>query len=151
MTPFSIAVPDSDLQELRERLARTRFSDATGFAPWEDGTPPDYVCDLVAYWREGFDWRSQEAALNAFSHLRGEIDGTAIHCIHEHGKGPAPLPLLLVHGYPDSVWRFYKLIPLLADPAAHGGDPADAFDLVVPSLPRTAHGAPSALAMSTPS
>jgi microsomal epoxide hydrolase len=93
------------------------------------------VRELVAYWRDQFDWRVQESALNRFHQLRGEIDGKALHCIHQAGVGPAPMPLLLVHGYPDSIWRFTKLIPLLTDPGAHGGDPADAFHVVAPSLP----------------
>jgi len=96
---------------------------------------PSYLRDLIGYWREGFDWRKQEAMLNRFPHYRGEVDGTQLHLIHQKGRGPAPLPLILTHGYPDSFFRFYKLIPLLADPAAHGGDSADAFDVVVPSLP----------------
>ena len=94
-----------------------------------------YLRELITYWRDRFDWRSQEALLNRFQHYRGEVDGTRIHFIHERGQGPSPLPLILTHGYPDSFFRFYKLIPLLTDPAAHGGDPIDAFDVVVPSLP----------------
>ncbi|WP_156679451.1 epoxide hydrolase family protein [Sphingomonas profundi] len=135
MTPFTIAVPDETLRDLQERLARTRPAGDTGFARWDDGTPPDYAQALVAHWRDRFDWRAREAALNRFDQVRGEIDGTRLHCIHQRGIGPAPLPLLLVHGYPDSIWRFEKIIPLLTDPGAHGGDPADAFHVVAPSLP----------------
>jgi pimeloyl-ACP methyl ester carboxylesterase len=96
---------------------------------------PAYLRALVAYWRDSFDWSAQEALLNRFHHFRTEIDGTRVHLIHEKGRGPRPIPLLLTHGYPDSFFRFYKLIPLLSDPAAHGGDAEDAFDVVVPSLP----------------
>lgn len=135
LEPFTIAVPDDVLRDLTERLARTRLSNDAGFAAWDDGTPPAYVRDLVAHWRDRFDWRAQEAALNGFRHLRGDVDGTRLHCIHQRGKGPHPFPLLLVHGYPDSVWRFGKVIPMLTHPAIHGADPADAFDVVAPSLP----------------
>lgn len=135
MTPFKIAVAETDLKDLADRLTRTRWSDAGGFAKWEDGTPPDYVRSLIEYWSKDFDWRAQEVALNRFEQVRGEIDGTMLHCIHQRGVGPAPMPLLMVHGYPDSIWRFSKIIPLLTDPGAHGGDPADAFHIVAPSLP----------------
>ena len=139
MEPFHIAVPDAVLQDLADRLARTQFADdAGGFAGWDgwdDGTPPGYVKALVDHWRHRFDWRAREAELNRFNQMRGRIDGTMLHCIHQRGAGPNPMPLLLVHGYPDSPWRFSKLITLLADPGAHGGDRADAFDIVAPSLP----------------
>ena len=85
---------------------------------------PAYLRELITYWRDRFDWRSQEAFLNRFQHYRGEVDGTRIHFIRERGQGPSPLPLILTHGYPDSFFRFYKLIPLLTDPAAHGGTPS---------------------------
>ena len=103
---------------------------------------PAYLRALVAYWRDSFDWSAQEALLNRFHHFRTEIDGTRVHLIHEKGRGPRPIPLLLTHGYPDSFFRFYKLIPLLSDPAAHGGDAEDAFDVVVPSLPGYAFSEP---------
>lgn len=147
LKPFKIEVPDADLDDLRRRLEATRLPSEAGFENWEDGTPASWLSTLVSYWRDGYDWRAQEAALNRFTHLRGEVSGTTVHCIHERGKGPAPFPLLLAHGYPDSVHRFHKIIQMLADPGAHGGDPRDAFDVVAPSLPgygwsdaRTAHG-----------
>src|SRR5690349_7063687 len=135
MRPFSIQVPDADLHDLADRLERTRFLHDVGLSDWDDGTPPDYLRSLVDHWRDRFDWREQEAALNRFGQLRGEVDGTMLHCIHQRGVGPAPMPLLLVHSWPDSIWRFSKVIPLLTDPGAHGGDPMDAFHVVAPSLP----------------
>ncbi|HEX4861998.1 MAG TPA: epoxide hydrolase [Rhizomicrobium sp.] len=135
LLPFQIAIDDAALADLKRRLGAARLPANDGSGDWEDGTSPRYLRELVDYWRGAFDWRAQEAALNRFHHLRGEVDGTMLHLIHERGRGPRPLPILLIHGYPDSFWRFIKLIPLLADPGAHGGDPADSFDVVVPSLP----------------
>jgi len=134
LDPFEIRIDDAVLQDLAARLAATRLPPDRA-KDWDAGMSPAYLGELVAYWRDAFDWRAQEAMLNRFRHLRGEVDGTQLHVIHEKGRGPAPLPIVLTHGYPDSFYRFYKLIPLLADPGAHGGDPADAFDVVVPSLP----------------
>jgi microsomal epoxide hydrolase len=134
LEPFKIAFADDVLQDLAARLLRARLAPGAD-GDWHAGTNPMYLRELIAYWRGRFDWRTQEVMLNRFQHFRCEIDGTRIHLIHEKGRGPAPLPLILTHGYPDSFFRFYKLIPLLADPAAHGGDADDAFDVVVPSLP----------------
>ena len=89
----------------------------------------------MAYWRNHFDWRAQEARLNQFAQFRADIDGFGIHFIHERGQGPKPLPIILTHGWPGSFFEMVKIIPLLTDPAGHGGDPADAFDVIVPSLP----------------
>jgi pimeloyl-ACP methyl ester carboxylesterase len=127
-------IPDATLDDLHTRLASTRLPpDDAG--DWDAGTSPGYLRDLVDYWRSGFDWRAQEDQLNRLSHFTATLSGTRIHFIHERGRGDAPMPLVLTHGFPDSFVRFLKLIPLLTDPAAHGGDPGDAFDLVVPSLP----------------
>jgi pimeloyl-ACP methyl ester carboxylesterase len=135
LEPFKIAVPDDVLEDLGHRLDATRLRSVEKEG-WEEGTDPAYLSQLIDYWRNGYDWRTHEAKLNNFfRHLRGIVDGATLHLIHEKGRGPAPLPLILTHGYPDSFFRFYKLIPLLTDPAAHGGDPADAFDIVAPSLP----------------
>ncbi len=132
LKPFAIEVPDSVLDDSGSRLRSARLpADSTD--SWDSGANPVYLRGLMSYWRDQFDWRAQEALLNRFNHYRGEVDGTKIHLIHEKGRGPAPLPLLLTHGYPNSF--FHKLIPLLTDPGAHYGDPADAFDVVVPSLP----------------
>ena len=135
ITPFTIAVPQADLDDLRDRLARTRWPDEIADAGWDYGTNEGYLQSLVDYWQNQFDWRAQEAMLNRFAHFRAEVGGFGLHFIHERGKGANPLPLLLTHGWPDSFYRMYKIIPLLTDPAAHGGDPADAFDVIVPSLP----------------
>jgi microsomal epoxide hydrolase len=135
LEPFTICVADTELDDLRRRLKRTRPVAWPDDAGWEDGTDADWLTGLLDYWREGYDWRAQEAALNRFSHFRASIDGTRLHLIVEKGAGPDPFPIILTHGWPDSFFRFYKLIPQLADPAAFGGDPADAFDVIVPSLP----------------
>lgn len=101
------------------------------------GTDVDYLRDLVAYWANGFDWAAQEAALARFPHVRVTLAGLGIHLVHARAVAPTGpvLPLVLCHGWPDSFWRYLKVIPLLTDPAAHGGDPADAFDVVVPDMP----------------
>jgi pimeloyl-ACP methyl ester carboxylesterase len=133
--PFRIAVSDDVLDDLQNRLANTRLPPDAGPAGWNDGVEPAYLADLIAYWRSGYDWRAQEHKLNQFHQFRATIDGTRLHFVHERGAGPSPMPLVLTHGYPDCFYRFHKLIPLLIDPSAHGGDAADAFDVVVPSLP----------------
>ena len=133
--PFRVAVSEASLVDLKERLARTRWPDEVSGAGWDYGANLAYMRELVAYWREGFDWRAQERAINAFAHLRAEVDGLGIHLIHERGRGPAPLPLIITHGWPSSFTEMLKLIPLLADPAAHGADSRDSFDVVAPSVP----------------
>jgi pimeloyl-ACP methyl ester carboxylesterase len=133
--PFRIAVPEASLDDLRERLARTRWPDEVSDAGWEYGANLAYMRELIAYWREGFDWRARERAINAFAHFRAVVDGLGIHFIHERGRGPAPIPLLITHGWPSSFTEMLELIPLLADPAGYGADPRDSFDVVVPSVP----------------
>jgi microsomal epoxide hydrolase len=133
--PYRLEVPDSILNDLRERLARTRLPDAPPLAPWSTGTSVEYMRQLLDHWREGFDWRAHEAKLNAFRQFTVPLDGIDLHFIHEVGKGPQPMPLLLSHGWPGSVWEFNRLIPMLTDPARFGADPADAFTVVAPSLP----------------
>ena len=134
-TPFTIDIPQADLDDLHRRLEMTRWPDAMDGAGWDYGTDPVYLRELVAYWRNGFDWRSQERRLNAFANFRAEVDGVDIHFIHERGTGPSPTPILLLHGWPSSFVQMLDLIPLLTDPATHGGDPADSFDVVAASLP----------------
>lgn len=133
--PFQISVSQSVLDDLRVRLEQTRWPDSVAEAGWNYGTNLEYLKELVAYWSRDFDWRKQEKILNRFSHFRSQIEGQDIHFIHERGKGPSPLPIVLTHGWPSTFYEMTKLIPLLVDPAGHGGDAADAFDIVVPSLP----------------
>jgi microsomal epoxide hydrolase len=133
--PFSVQIPDETLADLHERLRRVRWPDEIPGTGWQYGTNLAYVQELVQYWRDAFDWRAQEAKLNQFQQLMVPIGGVDLHAIHQPGAGPDPLPLLLLHGWPGSIWEFHKLIPLLTDPARFGGDPADAFTVVAPSLP----------------
>jgi microsomal epoxide hydrolase len=135
MTPFHIAIPDADITDLKARLARTRWPDAVENAGWRYGTDPDFLKQLVAHWRDRFDWRAAEARLNAFPQFTADVDGHAIHFLHVKGKGPKPLPLLITHGWPSSVAEFQTIIPLLTDPASHGGHAEDSFDVIAPSLP----------------
>lgn len=133
--PFELRIPDAAIQDLRERLARTRFPDQAPGAPWAYGTDLGWLRGLVEYWQTTFDWRAQEAQLNAFPQFKVGLADIDIHYIHAQGKGPNPMPLLLSHGWPGSVFEFLVLIPMLTDPARFGGDPADAFTVVAPSLP----------------
>jgi len=132
--PFRIQVPGELLTDLGRRLERTRLLDAED-SNWSAGTNLPYLKNLVAYWRETYNWEKQQAALNQLPHYKTEIDDIGIHFIHERGKGPNPFPLILTHGYPDSFLRFIKVIPMLTDPASFGGRAEDAFDVVVPDLP----------------
>jgi pimeloyl-ACP methyl ester carboxylesterase len=132
---FRLDVPDADLNDLRERLARTRWPERETVADWSQGIPLAYVQELCEYWRGGYDWRRLEARLNAIGQFRTEIDGLGIHFLHARSPHPGALPLLLTHGWPGSVVEFLKVIGPLVDPPAHGGDAADAFDVVCPSLP----------------
>jgi microsomal epoxide hydrolase len=132
--PFRIQVPGELLTDLGRRLERTRWLDAED-SNWSAGTNLPYLKNLVAYWRETYNWEKQQAALNQLPHYKTEIDDIGIHFIHERGKGPNPFPLILTHGYPDSFLRFIKVIPMLTDPASFGGRAEDAFDVVVPDLP----------------
>lgn len=133
--PYEIAVPQGQLEDLRHRLTRARWPDEVPGASWALGTELRYLRDLTSYWRDDYDWRKQEVFLNSFKHFKASIDGIEVHFIHERGEGPAPRPLLLTHGWPGSFYEFHKLIPLLTRPSAFGGDPADAFSVVVPSMP----------------
>lgn len=135
LQPFQISVADSVLDDLKQRLARTRLPDEPPLAPWSTGTSLGYLKQLLDYWREGFDWRSQEAKINTFRQFTVPIAGINLHFIYEEGKGPDPIPLLLSHGWPGSVIEFYKVIPMLTDPTRYGGNATDAFTVVAPSLP----------------
>jgi pimeloyl-ACP methyl ester carboxylesterase len=134
--PFTIHIPDAVLDDLRERLARTRWPDQLpDAAPWQYGTDLAFLKDLLSYWQEKFDWRAQEEHLNSFPNFRADVGGLGIHFVHLKGKGPNPLPIILTHGWPSTYFEELKVARLLADPAAHGDDPLDSFDVVVPSLP----------------
>ena len=132
---FRIAVPEATLADLRERLARVRWPDEVPGSAWRYGADLATMKDLVAYWRDGFDWRAQEAALNAWPQFTARVADTDVHFAHVQGVGPAPLPLLIAHGWPGSIVEFQQLIPRLTDPARFGGDPRDAFTVIAPSLP----------------
>ena len=133
--PFTLTVPDEAIADLRERLARTRYPDQAPGTLWAYGTDVGYLQQLVEYWRTAFDWRAEEARLNAFAQFKVPLCGIDLHFLHVAGKGPAPCPLLLLHGWPGSVFEFLELILRLCDPARFGGDPSDAFTIVAPSLP----------------
>ncbi|WP_163544870.1 epoxide hydrolase family protein [Occultella kanbiaonis] len=133
--PFSVDIPQAELDDLHERLARTRWPVALPGVGWERGTPVGYLRELAEYWRTGFDWRAQEARLNAYANYTTEIDGQAIHFLHVRSPEPDALPLLMSHGWPSTVAEFEKVIGPLTDPRAHGDDPNRAFHLVIPSLP----------------
>ncbi|MCX7379940.1 MAG: epoxide hydrolase [Alphaproteobacteria bacterium] len=133
--PFRIAVPTPAVVDLRNRLAGTRWPDEVNDDAWSYGAALPFMRELADYWRKRFDWRAVEARLNDLPQFTLKIDDTKIHFVHARGKGPKPLPLVISHGWPGSFVEMERIIPLLTDPAAHGGDPADAFDVVVPSLP----------------
>jgi len=135
--PFTLQTAPAALEDLRARLRATRWPDAPEDAGWSLGADVDYLRDLVAYWAEEFDWSAQEAALATLPHFRVSLGGLGIHYVHARAVAPTGpvLPLVLCHGWPDSFWRYTKVIPLLTDPGAHGADPADAFDVVVPDMP----------------
>ncbi len=135
VAPFTIAVPDAVLDDLQVRLARARFPDELEGAGWTYGTNLAYLRKLVDYWRGGFDWREQERQLNRFPHFKTSVDGLDVHFIHRRSPEPDALPLMLIHGWPGSFFEFSKMIDRLADPVSHGGSAADAFHVVVPSLP----------------
>jgi pimeloyl-ACP methyl ester carboxylesterase len=132
--PFTLHVPDAAIADLRERLARTRLPDQAG-EPWAYGSDVAYMQELVRYWHDEFDWRAAEATLNALPHYKLPLHGIEVHFLHVPGTGPDPCPLLLSHGWPGSVLEFLAIIPHLTDPARFGGDPADSFTVVAPSLP----------------
>jgi pimeloyl-ACP methyl ester carboxylesterase len=133
--PFRIAIPQADLDDLHERLARTRWPDELPGVGWSYGVPLDYLRGLVAHWRNGYDWRAWEATLNAYPQFTTTIDGQNIHFLHVRSSEPDALPLILTHGWPGSIVEFLDIIGPLTDPRGHGSDPADAFHLVIPSLP----------------
>ncbi|WP_433351053.1 epoxide hydrolase family protein [Microtetraspora malaysiensis] len=135
VTPFRIEIPQRDLDDLRDRLAATRWPTDLPGVGWARGVPLAYLRELAEYWRTAYDWRKHEARLNEIPQFTTEIDGQRVHFLHIRSPQPDALPLILTHGWPGSIVEFLELIGPLSDPAAHGGDPADAFHLVIPSLP----------------
>jgi len=133
--PFSIAIPQADLDDLGDRLRRTRWPVDPGNPEGRYGAEEGWVQDLVGYWADEFDWRGVEARMNDVDQYLVELDGIPVHFQHVRGKGPDPVPIVLTHGWPWTFWDYHRLLGPLTDPAAHGGDPADSFDVVVPSLP----------------
>jgi epoxide hydrolase len=135
VTAFRIEIPEAELNDLRERLHRTRWPDREPVNDWSQGVPLAYLKELCAYWADGYDWRASEARLNTLPQFRTEIDGLEIHFLHIRSPQRDALPLVLNHGWPGSIVEFLKVIGPLVDPTAHGGEAADAFHLVCPSLP----------------
>lgn len=133
--PFQVRVEEAILADLKDRLARTRWPDELDQAGWDYGVPLAYLRDLTEHWRERYDWRRHEAAINAFPQFIARMEGVDLHFLHVRSKHEKATPLVLVHGWPGSVWEFHKIIPLLTDPTAHGGTGEDAFHVVCPSLP----------------
>ena len=134
--PFSLPYSQAAVDDLRARLAQTRWPDEIPGSGWEYGADLKWMKQICAYWKDQFDWKAQIDGMSRFQHFRYTSEnGLGIHFIHERGKGPSPLPLVISHGWPGSFLEMLKVIPMLTDPAAHGGDPKDAFDVVVPSLP----------------
>jgi len=133
--PYQIHIPDSVLADLRERLERTRWPGEIPDSCWDYGSNLGYVKELVDYWVDGFDWRAREEAINALPHFRATVQDLDIHFIHHRGSGPNPLPLIITHGWPSTFFEMLEIIPLLTDPAGHGGSAEDSFDVVVPSMP----------------
>ena len=135
LRPFRVAIPDEALEDLRARLDRTRLPGDVQDAGWSYGTDLAFLRDLIEHWRHRYDWRAAEAALNRMPQFTARVRDTELHFVHARGRGPRPMPLLFIHGWPGSFWEVHKILGPLTDPAAHGGDPADAFDVVAPSLP----------------
>jgi pimeloyl-ACP methyl ester carboxylesterase len=132
---FTIPYSSSSMEDLRSRLQRTRWPDEISNSNWTYGFDLKFLADLSSYWRDCFDWKAQIDRISAFDHYKYQAAVGRVHFIHARGKGPAPMPLILTHGWPGSFAEMLEIIPLLTDPAAHGFDAADSFDVVVPSLP----------------
>ena len=135
LVPHVVEIPDANLDDLRDRLARTRWPNELPDVGWSRGVPRDYLMELAEYWRTGYDWREHEARLNELPQFTTTIDGTTVHFVHVRSPEPEALPLIVTHGWPGSVVEFLDIIAPLTDPRANGGDAADAFHLVIPSIP----------------
>jgi pimeloyl-ACP methyl ester carboxylesterase len=142
-TPFTIAIPDAAIDDLKARLEGTRWPTATT-TDWSHGQPVPFIRELAEHWRKGYDWRAHEAKLNAYPQFLTEIDGQTIHFLHVKSKEPGAFPLILTHGWPSSVYEFIDVIGPLTDPRAYALDPALAFDLVIPSIPGYGFSSPLA-------
>jgi epoxide hydrolase len=141
--PFEIRIPDADLDDLQARLARVRWPDELPDAGWDYGVPVGYARDLVEHWRTGYDWRAHEARLNAHPQFTTTIDGQSVHFLHVRSPEPDAFPLIATHGWPMSVAEYLDVAGPLTDPRSHGGDPADAFHLVIPSIPGIGFSGPT--------
>ncbi len=135
ITPFTYQAPQSALDDLKRRLTDTRWPEQATAAGWDQGPPLAALQDLVSYWRSSYDWRKTETKLNRWPQFRTEIDGLGIHFLHVRSKHPNALPMILTHGWPSTILLFQRVIDALVDPTAHGGTAADAFHVVIPSLP----------------
>lgn len=133
--PFTIDMPAEALEDLRRRLEAINWPHDMANDDWRYGVEENYLRELVDYWINVYDWRAAEAEINSFSHFRTEVEGMPVHFIREPGVGPNPIPLVLTHGWPWVFWDYHEIIRPLADPGAYGGDPADAFEVIVTSLP----------------
>jgi pimeloyl-ACP methyl ester carboxylesterase len=133
--PFEVHIADTILHDLQERLAHIRWPDEIPDSGWDYGTNLGYLKELVDYWHHKFNWHEQEVKLNKFNQFESLVGGVNIHFIHMRGKSANPLPIILTHGWPDSFYRFYKIIPMLIDPERFGGEEEDSFDVIIPSLP----------------
>ena len=135
-TPFRIAVSQEKLDFIHKRLADYRWFPAPSDDNWQYGMKTDVLKEIVEYWLMDYDWRTAEDQLNRYPHFKGDVDGLEIHFLHIVGEAEGKRPLLITHGWPGSVFEFWDCIERLAYPSRHGGDRADAFDLIIPSLPR---------------
>ena len=135
VTPFTIQISDDVLNDLQRRLDQVRWPGELPHTDWDYGTNLDYLQSLIAYWKNGFEWRRQEAFLNTFAQFKATVSGVGVHFIHERGQGANPMPIIITHGWPSTFFEMYKIIPMLTDPARFGGDPNDAFDVIAPSMP----------------
>lgn len=133
--PFTVDIDQAELDDLKDRLHRTRWPADPGNPGGRYGATREWMGDLVSYWADEYDWRAVEAQMNRYDHYKVRIDGIPIHFMRVPGKGPNPMPLVLTHGWPWTFWDLHKVVDALADPASHGGDPADSFEVIVPSLP----------------
>lgn len=143
MRSFRIEIPQADLDDLKRRIANTRWPDEIPGLGWDRGVPLEYLKELADYWRAGYDWRAAEARLNEFPHFITEIDGTDVHFMHIRSAEAGARPLIMTHGWPGTVAEFLDVIEPLTNPVAHGGDPADAFHLIIPSIPGYAFSGPT--------